>query len=121
MFSSEIEAILQVNNKTSLLFKGVFPCDKIPKLNKNEPFCVVINTASSTASGEHWILFMKADKSSSLYYIDSLAKPPEKCGTCFYKAFVSLTTGYIVKKLTGAIQSNYSSLCGVYCIFFALY
>ena len=39
-------------------FKGVFPSDKIPKLNDLKPYCI-LNLDKSTESGSHWIALAK--------------------------------------------------------------
>jgi hypothetical protein len=39
-------------------FKGVFPSDKIPKLNDLKPYCI-LNLDKSTESGSHWISLAK--------------------------------------------------------------
>tara|TARA_R110000868_G_scaffold216919_2_gene467061 strand:- start:1877 stop:2347 length:471 start_codon:yes stop_codon:yes gene_type:complete len=49
-------------------FKGVFPSDKIPKLNDLKPYCI-LNLDKSTESGSHWIALAKIHgKNSSLVY-----------------------------------------------------
>tara|TARA_B100000497_G_C7586448_1_gene352829 strand:+ start:388 stop:852 length:465 start_codon:yes stop_codon:yes gene_type:complete len=47
-------------------FKGVFPSDKIPKLNDLSPYCI-LNLDSSKEPGSHWVALAKNGKDSILY------------------------------------------------------
>ena len=47
-------------------FKGVFPSDKIPKLNALSPYCI-LNLDSSKESGSHWVALARCDDHSVLY------------------------------------------------------
>ena len=49
-------------------FKGVFPCDKIPRLNDLAPYCIA-NLDNSRQGGSHWIAIAKIHgKDESLVY-----------------------------------------------------
>ena len=48
-------------------FKGVFPSDKIPKLNDLSPYCI-LNLDSSKEKGSHWIALAKMDDDKTLVY-----------------------------------------------------
>ena len=48
-------------------FKGVYPSDKIPKLNDLAPYCI-LNLDKSTESGSHWIALAKIDDKNSMIY-----------------------------------------------------
>ena len=47
-------------------FKGVYPSDKIPKLNDLSPYCI-LNLDSSKEPGSHWVSLAKNGKDSILY------------------------------------------------------
>jgi len=47
-------------------FKGVYPSDKIPKLNDLSPYCI-LNLDSSKEPGSHWVALAKSGKDSILY------------------------------------------------------
>ena len=47
-------------------FKGVYPSDKIPKLNDLSPYCI-LNLDSSKEPGSHWVALAKNGKDSILY------------------------------------------------------
>ena len=49
-------------------FKGVFPSDKIPRLNDLSPYCI-LNLDKSTEPGSHWIALAKnGDKDHTMVY-----------------------------------------------------
>jgi hypothetical protein len=64
-------------------FRGAFPRDKIPKLQRGES-CLV-NTDKSTQAGEHWTALYRMPNGTNLFY-DSFGRPhgsiiPELKGT----------------------------------------
>ena len=56
-------------------FHGVYPCDKIPKLTKRQPYCI-LNLDNSNQPGSHWVACMKVGKKVWLY--DSFARKGSK-------------------------------------------
>lgn len=120
MFASQIHCILTKDPETRKIFKGVVPSDKVPYFKKLENYCIVTNTASSETEGEHWTLYIKTDH-CNISYIDSLAKDPKYYGICYKKMYEKLSKNLKVHKLKNPLQADSSSLCGMYCIFFAYY
>ena len=47
-------------------FKGVYPSDKIPKLNDLSPYCIV-NVDKSNEAGSHWLALVKSGNHCILY------------------------------------------------------
>lgn len=47
-------------------FKGVFPSDKIPKLNSLSKYCI-LNLDKSTESGSHWVALAHCKEGAMLY------------------------------------------------------
>ena len=75
-----------IGNKTTYLgelellrvkFKGVFPSDKIPKLNDLSPYCI-LNLDKSTESGSHWIALAKMPNSNDSLVYDSFGRDYRK-------------------------------------------
>ena len=58
-------------------FKGVFPSDKIPKLNDLKPYCV-LNLDRSTESGSHWIGLAKIHGKDKCVVYDSFGRSNKK-------------------------------------------
>ena len=54
-------------------FKGVFPSDKIPKLNDLSPYCIV-NVDKSNESGSHWMSIVKSNSKSNCILYDSFGR-----------------------------------------------
>ena len=57
-------------------FKGVFPSDKIPKLNDLSPYCI-LNLDKSNEKGSHWVALVKTDKNEAIVY-DSFGRNYKK-------------------------------------------
>lgn len=59
-------------------FKGVYPSDRIPKLNDLSPYCI-LNLDKSTESGSHWVVLAKMPYPSndSIFY-DSFGRDYKK-------------------------------------------
>ena len=47
-------------------FYGVYPADKIPKLNDKKKYCI-LNLDKSTEPGSHWVALAKIGKNSIIY------------------------------------------------------
>lgn len=103
------------NKRTKKYFRGVFPCDKLPKRFKR-PALIIANTDASTESGRHWVAFYIPIKGPSEYF-DSVGRKPvneefikflKRCG----KSYV-----YNLKRLQGV----FSNVCGNYCSMYLLY
>jgi hypothetical protein len=58
-------------------FKGVYPSDKIPKLNDLKPYCI-LNLDKSTQSGSHWVSVAKIHGEDSSIIYDSFSRPAKK-------------------------------------------
>ena len=54
-------------------FKGVFPSDKIPKLNDLSPYCIV-NVDNSKEAGSHWMSIVKSNSKSNCILYDSFGR-----------------------------------------------
>jgi hypothetical protein len=47
-------------------FKGVFPSDKIPRLNDLQPYCI-LNLDTSEEAGSHWVAIAKNGDNTYIY------------------------------------------------------
>ncbi len=92
---------------------GVFPSDKIPAKVKG-PCTMVINTDASTNPGSHWVaIFITRDGIAE--YFDSYGQPPEVAEISSFLNRYRMR--YYNKK---QVQGPFSSVCGHYCIYFAI-
>lgn len=61
------DTLYTIGKKLLLIkFKGVYPSDKIPKLNDLSPYCIV-NVDKSNESGSHWMALVKSGNHCILY------------------------------------------------------
>ena len=58
-------------------FKGVYPSDKIPKLNDLKPYCI-LNLDKSTQPGSHWVSVAKINGKDSCIVYDSFSRPAKE-------------------------------------------
>lgn len=96
------------------IFKGVFPCDRLPK-RFSLPAAFVVNLSGHNSRGSHWIgLFINKNRDAE--YFDSFGFPPsQKNILSFLKAHCKKIT--FNKK---QIQHIVSSKCGKFVILFIL-
>jgi hypothetical protein len=93
-------------------FRGVFPSDKIPKLNDLKPYCI-LNLDKSTQSGSHWIALAKIlgkDESSVVY--DSFGRSNKK----IIPALLNSKNGTIIDTDRDAEQKIEETDCGARCL-----
>lgn len=73
--TSDILQIIDPFQKCNI-FKGVFPCDELPK-NFTLPAAFVINLSKHNSRGSHWVgLFI--DKQRNAEYFDSFGFQPNQ-------------------------------------------
>ncbi len=93
------------------IFIGVFPIDKMNKVEMNGKWACIINTAPSTHKGEHWVAAIRISKIPE--YFDSYGLPPrneihEKISRHYNK--------YKYNKVQ--VQRGFATTCGAHCIYF---
>jgi hypothetical protein len=97
-------------------FKGVFPSDKIPKLNDLAPYCI-LNLDKSDQSGSHWIAVVKCkypSKDSIVY--DSFGRDHKK----IIPNLDISGNGRIINTDRDAEQKVLEDDCGARCLSFLL-
>jgi hypothetical protein len=90
-------------------FKGVFPSDKIPRLNDLSPYCI-LNLDKSTESGSHWVALAKNGRDSILY--DSFARDHKK----IIPALKYSGNGRIIQPEDDVEQKILETNCGARCL-----
>ena len=92
-------------------FKGVFPSDKIPKLNDLSPYCV-LNLDKSSEPGSHWIALAKTKGNNEMMVYDSFGR--------HYKKIIPLLdqsgNGRILNSDLDSEQPLKATDCGARCI-----
>ncbi len=92
-------------------FKGVFPSDKIPRLNDLSPYCI-LNLDSSKQGGSHWVALAKKDGGAVLY--DSFGRDNKK----IIPSLQFSGNGRIIDTDKDAEQKILETNCGARCLAF---
>lgn len=97
-------------------FIGVLPRDKVPDLDQGWPLArypaaLVANADSSTEPGSHWLAMYMLTR-NSVEFFDSFALPPS-----YYSLSLPSST---ISVCSRALQSDTSSLCGHYCVYYLI-
>lgn len=95
-------------------FKGVFPCDNLPK-KVILPALLIVNLSRKSEPGSHWISIF-IDKQGKGYYFDSFGIPPRNK---YVKLFMKMHSKSVYYN-RNQLQHITSSKCGKYCCVFAV-
>lgn len=96
------------------IFKGVFPCDALPK-SFSLPAAFVVNLSTHNSKGSHWVAIY-IDCSRTAEYFDSFGLPPMQK---HIQHFLRVNSKYITYNKK-QIQHIVSNKCGKYVIVFVL-
>ena len=111
-FMSELNKI--GNEIMGIKFRGVFPSDKIPKLNELRPYCI-LNLDKSNQSGSHWIAVVK-DKNEIICY-DSFGRKAKK----IIPSLFSSRNGKVIDTDLDREQHILETNCGQRCLSFLIF
>jgi len=114
MNTLEINLIINKDPVLSKIYLGTFACDQLPESVYNYPCSMIVNTDPSFKSGEHWVAIY-FDQEHCCEYFDSFGLLP----------YIPSIVNFIKNNSTSLssynyfhLQSVYSSVCGLYCIYF---
>ena len=114
MNSGELRNILDVFVPKSFV-TGVYASDQLNFI-KSPQFAVVFNNESSKFGGMHWLAMWKSKDTNVIQFFDSFAMPLD-----FYAPsiadFIRKNSGAVVSSCQ-QIQSDFSEVCGQFCIYF---
>ena len=107
---------LTTNKTTRPFFDGIYAKDLLENI-ESPPQLIICNTDVSFEKGEHWVAFFFQNEICEFY--DSMNKPLNFYGP----EFVDFVKKFSVKCITTKkrTQPVNSSLCGLYCLFFAFH
>ena len=103
MDTCQLTHAIQQDQIMSHIFLGVFPRDMIPK--HTDTGSIIANTDTSSEAGAHWVAMYRQDNVCEFF--DSYGRP-------FKNKF--LGTKYVYNRIK--LQSDYSPVCGQYCLYF---
>lgn len=116
MNTKQIFCALACQKVTSKYFDGVFAKDTLIDI-ESPPKLLVCNTDNVSEPGEHWVLF-HIKKNHALFY-DPLGKDFSHYGSEFSNFVDTWSTSHEICSIR--TQPLDSSLCGVYCLYFAYF
>lgn len=93
---------------------GVFAADQLPMRVPSSPCGLVVNTDNYTQPGTHWLAFFVQNKTVECF--DSYGQPPGS-----YNPLLSLWIqrhARSVRLSSTRLQSDFSNVCGLYCVYF---
>ena len=98
-------------------FLGFYPSDLHPHLPIALSGTLIVNTDPHTESRSHWLAIHLQSRSHSSFYFDSSGLP------LFIPSIESFINrnGIVSNYNTVQLQGHTSTVCGKYCLFFALY
>jgi hypothetical protein len=114
MNSAELSTCLGNHPLTANIFRGVWAANEIPPNLENLPAGIVVNTDRNGQPGAHWVAFYQ-ETPEKIEYFDSYGREIHK-----NIASSQLLNGKVIIKQDSILQSNISTVCGQYCMFFLL-
>lgn len=116
MNTSQLLCALHCDPLLSTTIQGVYATDQLPEYVHRGGF--IANTDISSKSGRHWCAFY-FDGTGQSEFFDSYGKPAHYYNNTFVRCLHnnSIVQLYNSKKL----QSNYSNVCGQYCLYFLIH
>lgn len=115
MNNLELEHCLLTNKKTSKIFIGVYPANKLLDINIKNGFYIA-NTSPDTSKGVHWVSFFINSNCVEVFDTSGILFLKNK----YFRKFLNkCNRKFIINK--NMIQSPQSNVCGQYCVVFALY
>ena len=115
MNTKQLWNALTHNPETNFYFDGIFSADTLNSITER-PELIICNTDPSDKPGEHWVLFFFKGKSVDFY--DSLGRDINYYGSLFLDFIKNFAHDY--KQCIRRTQPIHSSLCGHYCLYYAL-
>ena len=117
MNTYQLEAVVTEDRYSQDMFVGVFPMDRLPKQFKT-PACMIINSASSSSQGEHWLAVF-IDQYGRGEFFDSYGHSAD-----FYNQRLEdfLRRNCSTHSFnTRELQTLWSNVCGQYCLFYFIH
>lgn len=118
MDTSQLECMIQCDPYLNQSIVGVYPADYLPKTKIRRPFGFIANTDIGSKPGEHWCAFF-SPCDGYFEFFDSYGRSPRDNNPRF-EMWLDINAR-IVERNDFQIQSDISSLCGLYCILFLRY
>jgi hypothetical protein len=116
MNTFQLISALKSQSITRKYFNGVYAYDTL-MLVKNKPNLIICNTQPSYKEGEHWVLLFFNNYNNTADFFDPLGNNIHYYGNNFVKFVKKFAKYYNSNNLR--VQPVKSSLCGIYCLYYA--
>jgi hypothetical protein len=94
---------------------GVYAADQLPNIIPKQPYGFIANTQGHSFPGEHWCAIYD-DGHGHIQFFDSYGRPPRE-NSVFFQQWIN-KNAKTVRTNDVKIQSDESTVCGLYCILF---
>ena len=116
MWTNQIDYLLKKDPTTRPVFGGVFASDELPQHIESGKRLFVVNTDPAHQPGQHWVAFYFHPDGTCSYFDSYGLYPLLKCFVQFMERNSKQWT-FNRKR----IQHAKSTMCGHYCVFFAIH
>ncbi len=111
MDAHELTRIIQHDVETYSHFLGVFPANQLPTTMQPNT-TLIVNCCDEELEGRHWVA-LHMDGNGGMEFFDSFGMGP-----ALYNLTPKLPDWRMLTILRQQLQSNLSSVCGLYCAYF---
>ena len=111
MEASELSRIIQHDAETYSRFLGVFPANRLPPTMPAYT-TLIVNCCDEELEGRHWMA-LHMDDNGGMEFFDSFGMGP-----ALYNLTPKLPDWRLLTISRRQLQSNMSSVCGLYCVYF---
>ena len=116
MDTSQLQCCIQCDSLLRQHVLGVFAADQLPQVSdKSYPYGFITNTDVQAKRGQHWCAFY-ANGLGETEFFDSYGLSPRHYNHLFDQWLQNHSLQATWN--TVQIQSEYSSVCGLYCLFY---
>ena len=115
MNTSQLQCMIDCDPLLNKRVVGVYAADQLPTRVVKHPYGFIANTQGHQLPGEHWCAFYD-DGQGHILFFDSYGRLPSE-NSVFFQRWLN-TRAKSVRINRTQIQSDDSTVCGLYCIIF---
>lgn len=110
----DIVKLVRQDRKSRVNFRGVFPCDKLPKnISRGCEHSLIVNLDKASQEGSHWVAIYISPFQKAVYFDSYGFKPLRREITTFLEI-----NSIGIQYNEVSLQHPLSDACGLYCIYF---
>ena len=115
MNTSQLECCIESDPALRSYVIGVYAADHLPNRGFHQPYGLIVNTDIHSKSGQHWVAIYD-NGHGQMDFFDSYARSPGENSVHIMQWINRRYKSLIVNRKR--IQSDYSSVCGLYCLYY---